>query len=294
MTQAQGPIVASKEWERIDRSALQGLIMVIGAADVGKSVFAQWLLQQLESEPEHRLAFLDGDPGQSVLGPPTTLTLAMIKAGEKNYPPAGSFRKWFVGSTTPRGRMMSHVVGVARLVEVARSEGANTILHDTTGLVSPAGGGVTLKLSKIDLLRPHMVVAIQRSHELEPLLKILRHSISPRLIELACSPSASRRDITTRRRHRTQQFARYFADADSVEFETSRTAVISYGQLHLNQLVSLEDTEGFTLALGVVARDGRVVEVVTPFREANGVDRIRCGDLIVDPGTGKHWFRSSF
>jgi hypothetical protein len=45
------------------------------------------------------------------------------------------------------------------------------------------------------------------------------------------------------------------------------------------------------LALGVVVRDGRMVEIVTPLRETTRVYRLRCGDLIVDPGTGMHWFR---
>jgi polynucleotide 5'-kinase involved in rRNA processing len=291
MTRVEESIVVSKEWQHIDRSLLQGLIMVMGAPDVGKSSFARWLLEQLEGERAGLLVFLDGDPGQSVLGPPTTLTLAMIKAGERNLPRMGRALRWFVGSTTPRGRMISHVVGVARLVEAARSEGAGTIVHDTTGLVSPAGGGVTLKLAKLDLLRPHTVIAIQRSRELEPLLKYLRHSSRPRLIELPCSASVSRRDCSARRLHRAEQFVRYFAGADTLKFNTGQTAFISQGRVHPNQLVSLEESDGFTLALGVVVRDGRTVEIVTPLRETTRVYRLRCGDLIVDPGTGMHWFR---
>ena len=291
MNQVEESIVVSEEWRQIDRSLLQGLIMVMGAPDVGKSSFARWLLGQLESERAGRLGFLDGDPGQSVLGPPTTLTLAMIKAGERNLPGTGRTLRWFVGSTTPRGRMMSHVVGVARLVEAARAEGAGTIVHDTTGLVSPAGGGVTLKLAKLDLLRPHTVIAIQRSHELEPLLRYLRHSCRRRLIELPCSASVSRRDGPARRRHRVEQFVRYFAGANTLKINTGQTALIWRGWVHPNQLVSLEESNGFTLALGVAVRDGRMVEIVTPLRETTRVYRLRCGDLIVDPGTGMHWFR---
>lgn len=291
MTQVEESIVVSEEWQRIDRSLLQGLIVVIGAPDVGKSSFARWLLQQLESERTGRMAFLDGDPGQSVLGPPTTLTLAMIKAGKRDFPCLDNVLRWFVGSTTPHGRMMSHLVGVARLVETAHSKGADTIVHDTTGLVSPAGGGVTLKLAKLDLLRPQTVIAIQRSRELEPLLRYLRHSGRMRLIELPCSTRASRRNPSARRRHRVELFARYFAGAETLRLETSQTAVISQRHIHPNQLVSMEESNGFVLALGVVIHDGRTVEIITPLRETTGVDRIRCGDLVVDPGTGMHWFR---
>ena len=291
MTQIEQSIVVSEEWQRIDRSMLQGLIMVIGAPDVGKSSFARWLLQQLESERTGRLAFLDGDPGQSVLGPPTTLTLAIIKAGKRGLPCLDNTLRRFVGSTTPQGRMMSHLVGVARLVEAAHSEGADAIVHDTTGLVGLAGGGVTLKLAKLDLLRPQTVIAIQRSRELEPLLRYLKHRGRTRLIELPCSTSASRRNPSARRRHRVELFARYFAGAEALEFETSQTAVISQRRIHPNQLVSMEESNGFVIALGVAADDGRMVKIITPLRETAGVERIRCGDLVVDPGTGMHWFR---
>lgn len=72
MTRVEESIVAAKEWQHIDRSLLQGLIMVMGAPDVGKSSFARWLLEQLEGERAGLLAFLDGDPGRacSALLPP--------------------------------------------------------------------------------------------------------------------------------------------------------------------------------------------------------------------------------
>jgi polynucleotide 5'-kinase involved in rRNA processing len=288
MSGPEDQIVAPPEWEQIDRSLLQGLIMVVGGADTGKTTFARWLLRRLAPVCPGRLAFVDGDPGQGVLGPPTTVSLATTTPGGSGFPPPEPYRRMFVGATTPRGHMLRHLVGAARLVEAARSQSIDTVIHDTSGLIDPRAGGVALKLAKIELLRPHVVVAIQRSHELEPLLKLLRHSRRTGLVELASSPSVRRRDFVVRREYRVDLFARYFAGAEVLELETSRFAVIPDRALALHQLAAFEDTEGFTLALGIPVQVGRVAQLLTPIRDVTEVDTLRLADLLVDPGTFYH------
>jgi polynucleotide 5'-kinase involved in rRNA processing len=54
----------------------EGIFMVIGAPDAGKSTFARYLFKRFQAEGL-RAAFLDGDPGQASLGPPTMLTLSL-------------------------------------------------------------------------------------------------------------------------------------------------------------------------------------------------------------------------
>lgn len=66
-------------WEKINLREARGTLMVIGATDTGKSTFARYLYRQLGADPGRRVAFLDGDPGQSSLGPPATMTLALGK-----------------------------------------------------------------------------------------------------------------------------------------------------------------------------------------------------------------------
>jgi polynucleotide 5'-kinase involved in rRNA processing len=52
--------------------------------------------------------------------------------------------------------------------------------------------------------------------------------------------------------------------------------------------VALEDADGFTIGLGIVAQIDRLYRQVTlhtPVDTLNGVDVIRLGDLLVDPVT---------
>ena len=272
-------------WQQIDL-ALRGVLMVIGAPDTGKSTFAQYLYRRLCAESS-RVAFLDGDPGQSTLGPPTTMALAMSASGQDPFPPQGKTWQRFVGAVSPARHMLPVLVNAARLAQAAQDANADTIVYDTSGLVNPAQGGHHLKLAQVDLLRPTVVFAIQREQELGPILAPLRNS-RVRVIELRPSPAAQARDIPTRQAHRASQFAHYFANARQVTASWNRLAVSPAPRFVFNQLVALEDAEGFTLGLGIVTLSdaaARQVRLLTPLASLGGVQALRLGDVMVDPKT---------
>jgi polynucleotide 5'-hydroxyl-kinase GRC3/NOL9 len=273
-------------WEQIDLAGLRGVLIVIGAPDVGKSTFAQYLYRRLCAE-SRRTAFLDGDPGQSALGPPATMTLAMGRAGEDAWPPSGQTWRRFVGAVSPVRHMLPVLVGAARLVQAAQDAGAEVIIYDTTGLVNPMQGGPALKLAKVDLLRPTVVFGIQRDRELEPVLAPLRHS-RVRVVELRPSPAVQPRDLLTRQAHRASQFARAFSAARPVRVDWKKLAVSPSPRFVFNQLVALEDAEGFTLGLGIVVSSDPAlgqVRLLTSLDSMTHVQALRLGDVLVDPKT---------
>lgn len=281
-------IVVPREWEEISRAPLRGLVMVVGASDTGKSTFAHWLLEQLSSRSSVPLAFLDGDPGQSALGPPTTVTLALVKTGMACFP--GSGRRWrrFIGSTTPRHHELELLVGINSLVEAARGRRIKTIVYDTTGLIDRRQGGVALKLAKIDLLRPDFVVAFRRGQELEPLLAPLRRVKRTRVVELDPAPDVRPRSMGARQCHRSRRFAEHFAPAAMLEVDRSQVAVFPDEVPEHNQLLAFEDSAGFVLALGIAAEpcgNAQTTRVLTPLRDPLRVAAIRLADLVLDPVT---------
>ena len=287
MAAIEGLLDIPAAWKAIQPAELQGVLMVVGAPDAGKSTFARYLFQLLRSHGQ-KVAYLDGDPGQSALGPPTTLTLAYGISGNDEPFPAGLARRYFVGSTTPQGHMLPTLVGAARLVEAARQEGVRSIVYDTSGLVDPGQGGLALKSAKIDLLRPAVIFALQREQELEPLLLPLRRSQRTRVIDLRPSAAAVSRLSTTRREYRARQFARYFAGARRVELGWTKVAVLPLPVFRLHRLAALEGQDGFTLALGIVLeidRASRQVTLLTPLHSLAGVNALRLGDVLLDPDT---------
>jgi polynucleotide 5'-hydroxyl-kinase GRC3/NOL9 len=274
-------------WERITTSALSGVILVAGAPDTGKTTFARYLYRRLHEHHE-RVAFVDGDMGQAVLGPPTTMTLALSEPGDDAFPPAGPRFRTFVGDVTPSRHMLPTVVGAHRLTQKALQEGATAIVYDTTGLVDQAQGGGVLKRAKVELLRPTVVVGIQHRSELEYLLLPLRRSSHTRVIDLPTSQATLRRDVPARQEHRAAQFRRHFTDARMVEVPWQSLAVFPTPTFTPHRLVALEDGEGLTLALGIVAASdlGRsTITLYTPLPSLAGVDAVRLGDLALDPRT---------
>ena len=212
----------------------------MGPTDVGKTTFSRYLFKGL-CTVFPRVAYLDGDPGQSTLGPPGTMTLALAENGDDSFPPRG--RKWrsFVGSVSPTGHMLHVLICGARLIGAAREAGVQVIVYDTTGLIDPARGGIYLKLAKIDLLRPAVLFAIQRDQELKSLLLPLRRSRRITVVELPRSPAVQQRDMEARKAHRAAQFAHYFASGSQLRVSWTRFAVLPAPHFSRHRLVALEE-----------------------------------------------------
>jgi polynucleotide 5'-hydroxyl-kinase GRC3/NOL9 len=289
-------IIVPNAWLELDPADLRGVLLVIGAPDTGKTTFAHWLSDRLAALGG-LTAFLDGDIGQSVLGPPTTVTLALPnqnspQAVHADWPVSrGSHHltHWFVGDVSPRGHMLPLVVGAGRLTRRAQEAGAETIVVDTTGLVDRAQGGTALKHALVDLLQPTTLVAFRRADELEPILTPLRSLSHPRVVELPVIDAVRQRAVPARKAHRAKLFRRYFAGAGVLHLALRKQAVFGGGRLSPRRLLALRDAAGFTLALGVVMRsdaDGDELIVRTPLTDASAVDSVELGAICVDTATG--------
>ncbi len=278
---------AGSALELLEPGVLEGLVMIVGAADTGKSTLARELYRRLAGAGRH-VAFLDGDPGQSGLGPPATLSLAIGTPGDASFPPAGPVLRRFAGSVSPRRHMLPLLAGAAHLVNTAQAAGVETVLFDTTGLVSAEHGGLALKRAKIELLRPSTLIAIQRGGELSSLLAWAGGRPGMRVISLPPASATRHRDPEERRAHRARQFAEYFAGARPAALELARYLIWPTPSFVLHQLVALENAEGLALGLGIVLAADLAAErlvVLTPLATMAGVQAVHLGDLIVDPKT---------
>lgn len=273
------------EWDQLDPAQMAGTIVVIGQTDTGKSTLVRWLVGRL-CQYHARVGWLDADVGQSTLGVPTTMNLAVVSEPPAELPsPDVTF---FVGATSPRGHMLPAVVGVHRLQDRARQMEAGAIVVDTTGLVAQEIGGGALKHWKIALLQPTTVIAIQRHGELAHILTPLVHAPALTVHILPVADAVNRRTLDERARRRRDQFRRYFADAAPLTVSYSRLPVYDLEQAGRQRLLTLEDRQGFTIELGIItAMNTREMVILTPAREADQIAGLRIGSLRLDPETGE-------
>jgi polynucleotide 5'-kinase involved in rRNA processing len=180
------------------------------------------------------------------------------------------------------------LASTVRLAEAAHSAGAQVVVHDTSGLVDPRQGGTALKLAEIAILRPSIVVGLQRRSELEALLLPLRRSRRTRVVDLPLSRAVVRRDTEARRAHRAAQFRQHFSAAAVTTVAWGRLAVLPAPGMGRHRLLAFEDVDGAVLGLGIVLSSDaaqRQAEVYTPLSSLARVDVMHLGDLLVDPET---------
>ena len=211
-----GVIEVSHAWRTLSEriAAEGGLTLLLGASDSGKTTLARWLLSTLTAAGR-RVAFLDGDVGQSTLGPPATAGLAFATAPPADQP-LHPISLRFVGAVSPAKHMLPLAVALKRLAEKAYAMGAEVLLVDTTGLVlGPLGR--RLKFHKIELLAPHHLIALQREGELEPILRLFEGRKGMAVFRLPISPQITPRTPQARRAYRAQRFSDYFRSSSLVE-----------------------------------------------------------------------------
>ena len=145
----------------------EGIAVVVGGADTGKTTLCTFLSNYLIAE-NREVAVVDADIGQTDLGPPTTMAAGEVKATVTNLAQVKPSERLFIGVTSP-GRAKNKVIrSTKRLVDYHTKPGKITIVN-TDGWVS-GSEAVLYKLQMLDELRPDMTLGIGDS-DISPILQ---------------------------------------------------------------------------------------------------------------------------
>lgn len=264
-------------------------VVLFGGLDTGKSTLSRALLAAAV-EAGRPAAFIDADVGQKTVGPPATVTLKHVR-GASDLDPQVMAREdalWFVGSTSPEGHLLQVVTAVESLYRMAREAGTDLVVVDSSGLVSGVHGQV-LKYHKVELLRPDLVVGLQRGEELLPLLGVIQRFFATEVVPLGVHPGVVPTTVEQRAENRELAMARYFSSelhrfrVKPTVFMPALPPLFDLAQLdHL--LVGLSDGAGGYLGLGYlehVAEEG-VLRLITPV--AAGPKALRLGSVRLEEG----------
>lgn len=183
------------------------VVLVLGEVDTGKSFFSTYVANMLIKK-NLRVAVVDGDTGQSDVGPPTTLGVVVVEKPVVFLQDIPLHSAYFIGSMSPAGHILEFMVGIKRMVEHGLKNADVTVVN-TAGWTS-GGPGRAFRLYEMELLNPDIIVALQRGKELEHILKSMDQSKVRRIQVSKQVRSRSRSDRTFLRE---LALARYFDGA---------------------------------------------------------------------------------
>ena len=279
--------------------AAPGIVMMLGAVDVGKTTTATQLAAAAVRAGVPA-AIVDADTGQSDLGPPAAVGWGPVRTPVRHMADVPLAGLSFVGDTSPQRVYRYLVEGTLELTVRARRRGAQIAVVDTTGWIE--GAGAAAKLRKIRRLAPRHLVAIQRDREVEPILAhVPRDTVVHRLRP---APVVRRRSAEERRAVRESKFAAYFAGSTPLSLDFDRVTPQRATWYLANRippsrvltdvppdalrylLVGLADRRGTIMAMGTVTEVEpalRRLSVTAPRVSPRAVRFVQWGILRVTP-----------
>ena len=262
-----------------------GLVLALGGLDSGKSTFCR-MAAEVATRLGRSVAYVDTDIAQSTIGPPTTIGLKYITSNEDLEPErlARPDALSFVGAISPEHAKLSMILGALRVVEQARASGAHLIVVDTTGFIDGLEGQ-TLKLAKVEALRPDMVVGFQRGGELEPILGAIRRAFPPEVEGITVDAAVLTTTVEERAAHRQARLRAAF-EPPLYNWKVKPSVLVpaippSLDPAGLDRvLVGMEDGKGSCIGLGILEdRDG--LRMISTLDE--GAKALRLGAVRVLP-----------
>jgi len=265
-------------------------ILVLGAADRGKSTLCRFLVSRFSQEGAQAV-LVDADVGQKDVGPPATVTRGYLQSPSDPYSLMLD-GLYFIGAVTPVRHLLPMVVGTRDVVD---SAGDAFVVVNTTGFIE--GVGYALKSYKIEALRPDLLIAVDPNHETA---SIAASYPQYRWVRLPPSARVVAKSRAMRREARQRAFAAYFAGRPKIELDL-QTVAFQRNPAFVRSLTSsrqtspppagrhllcgLCDATGRCLGLGTLDaldRRARVLSFVTPVSGPE-VRIVQSGDLYISP-----------
>jgi polynucleotide 5'-hydroxyl-kinase GRC3/NOL9 len=218
-------------------------VMLIGGTDSGKTTLLTFLANGL-IERGLNVAIVDSDVGQKGILPPATVSLAFPEVSFFSPSELTATAHYFVGTTSPGQHIGEMAVGVKRLVDLA-AEQSDVVLIDTTGFVD--GPGAEMKRLKAELVRPDLMVFLERGSELEALKRLLAPYGD--VVSIRVSPRAREYSREERREVRREKWRTYFSGSSLVEVDLETVSIGGTSLFHGRPLTG-EEIELLSSAFG--------------------------------------------
>lgn len=270
LSEAEGDTVPAS-WGKVAQAIIDVekrpvVVMIVGAIDSGKSSLCTYLLNTL-SQGNRPVAVLDGDLGQSDIGPSATLAYAITSKPQTELYNLKLENGFFVGATSPLTSTTRTLEAFKSLMAEILGQKVDYILINTGGWVT-GDAAVNYKAALFNAIKPDVIVGIQLQNELEGL--IAKRTAPTFIVEP--SNALSPRPPEKRRILREMTYARYLNQAKLICYPISQLTVEPKKAIPQNQdperglLVGLYGRGSKFLGIGILRHvnpERRVLKVQT-------------------------------
>ncbi len=251
-------------------------VMVMGGVDSGKTSFCVYLANRALRDG-WKPAVVDGDLGQSDIGPPSTIGFGRVTKPMKDLFEMEAENACFVGVTSPSLAVDKVVEGLTAIKSKVLQRDVNFLIVNTDGWIE-SQEAVGYKVQLAEKVAPDVLVGIQQKNELTLILTLLKEKRT--VIAIESSQAIRKRNREKRKTLRTLGYKKYLKEAKvrlfslnqiRVEDALSETgagfATEQMEEMEEGLLVALQDAEGSFLGIGVLRGvDPRreIVRIYTP------------------------------
>lgn len=235
------------------------IAMVIGDVDSGKTSFCTFLTNKLLAEGE-KVAILDGDLGQSDVGPPSTISYAFVKHPITDLFNLRARDAFFVGSTSPSVAIDKVIEGLVSLKREILSDNPDFMIVNTDGWVE-GEDAVRYKCQLVEKFNPNVVFCLKQEDEVASLLKNLEGF---RKVVVDSPLAIRQRGKEKRRSLRELAYIKYLRNSKV------RSIPLSWLEIEGNGLIGLGNNRGN------IKQAGKIYELLEmkPFHLAELQDKI--------------------
>ena len=228
------------------------IVLLLGKIDSGKSSYCTYLVNKLVNE-KCRVAILDGDLGQSDIGPSGTVGYAIASKPVADLYNLKLKNAFFVGITSPIA-IDKTIEGLAAMKAEVLQRPVDFVVVNTDGWVT-GDIAVAYKTQLVKDLKPDVIVGVQVEDELRPLIANLDDTS---VIMVEPSSSLSQRSAEKRKTLREMTYARYMKNAKLRNYPLSqltiepRKALPKYQEPEKGLLVGLYGSGSKFLGIGIL------------------------------------------
>jgi polynucleotide 5'-hydroxyl-kinase GRC3/NOL9 len=183
-------------------------VMVMGTVDAGKSSLCTYVINKLLHE-KRKVAVLDGDLGQSDLGPPCSIAYNLVAKPVTDLFNLEAKNAFFVGATSPSTAVDKVVEGLVLLRREILETNPDFIVINTDGWVK-GEDAINYKIRLVKELAPDIILCINYGDEMTTLISALENS---KKVVIESPPAVKQRSKERRKSLRELGYIKYLKNA---------------------------------------------------------------------------------